>query len=309
MKRVSPKSPSVALPDTGRPSAAHAELALREAETLMAPIAKWLLRSGVSYPAFAELLKSVFLEAAMNELSRGEAAPTQSALSLLSGVHRKDVRAILDAPDSSRATPRPTLSSQVFTRWLTDRRYRTPDGRPRRLPRTGERRSFESLCRELSNDVHPRTVLDELLRLGHVDIDGDDVVILANAFVPTPRLDEMTALFGANACDHLAAAVSNITQDAPKFLEQSIYADGLTAESIALMHDVARRAWAKAFESVVERARERVDHDSAGDGDLRMRFGVYFFSAPAGVPASPAPVTAAKTKAKPRQPAAPRKKP
>jgi hypothetical protein len=309
MKRVSPKSPSVALPDTGRPSAAHAELALREAETLMAPVAQWLLRSGVSYPVFAELLKSVFLKAAREELAHGEAAPTQSALSLLSGVHRKDVRAILEAPDSSRATPRPTLSSQVFTRWLTDRRYRTPDGKPRRLPRAGERRSFESLCRELSNDLHPRTVLDELLRLGHVDIDGDDVVVLVQAFVPTPRLDEMTALFAANASDHLAAAVSNITQDGPKFLEQSIYADGMTAESIELMHEAARQAWAKAFESVVARARERVDHDSAGDGDLRMRFGAYFFSEPAGVPAPPAPAPAAKTQAKPRRAAATRKKP
>ena len=52
----------------------------------------WLLRNGVSYPAFAEVLKSVFVAAAERELERTATAPTQSALSLLSGVHRKDVR-------------------------------------------------------------------------------------------------------------------------------------------------------------------------------------------------------------------------
>lgn len=309
MKRASPKSPPVAASETGQSSGARAELALREAEGLMAPIAQWLLRSGVSYPVFAERLKSVFLKTAWRELAQGDAAPTQSALSLLSGVHRKDVRAILEAPDSSRATLRPTLSSQVFTRWLTDRRYRAPDGKPRRLPRSGERRSFESLCRELSNDVHPRSVLDELLRLGQVGLDGDNVVVLAHAFVPMPHIDEMTALFAANASDHLAAAVSNITQDGPRFLEQSIYADGLTAASIDVMHDTAREAWTKAFESVVSTARERVDRDARGDGDLRMRFGVYFFSESTAAPAPPPSAPASKARGKPRQTAATRKKP
>ena len=40
-----------------QPSAEHAEIALREARLLMAPVALWLLRNGVSYPAFAETLK------------------------------------------------------------------------------------------------------------------------------------------------------------------------------------------------------------------------------------------------------------
>jgi Family of unknown function (DUF6502) len=308
MKRVSPKSPTAAPSATARPSAANAELALREAETLMAPVAQWLLRSGVSFPAFSELLKQVFLKAAVQELQHGETQPTQSALSLLSGVHRKDVRAILEAPESNRAVPRPSTSSQVFTRWLTDRRFRAADGKPRRLLRAGERRSFESLCREFSNDVHPRTVLDELLRLGHVGIDGEYVVVLADAFVPAPHLDEITALFTSNASDHMAAAVANITQDGPKFLEQSIYADGLTAESIALLHDTAREAWAQAFEAVVTRAHDRVGHDAESDGDLRMRFGTYFFSEPARAPVVPADTAAAKRKVKSRQPATTRKK-
>jgi len=184
------------------------------------------------------------------------------------------------------------LSSQVFTRWLTDSRFRGADGAPRPLPRTGARRSFEALCRELSNDVHPRTVLDELLRLGLVELDGEQVVARTASFVPAARLDEMTAMFSSNAADHLAAAVSNLTlRDAP-FLEQSVYADGLTAESIDVLHQAARQAWTQAFEAVVKQARERVDGDQASDGALRMRFGTYFFSEPVAAPersSAPAP--------------------
>jgi hypothetical protein len=280
MKRAPPTNRSTPAKAQLQPSAERAELALREAEVLMAPVALWLLRHGVSYPAFSDLLKLVFLRAARVELQRGETEPSQSALSMLSGVHRKDVRTLEQEPIRARPHPRPPLSSQVFTRWLTDPRYRAADGKPGALPRAGARRSFESLCRELSNDVHPRTVLDDLLRLGRVALDGERVVVLAPSFVPSAQLDELTALFSSSASDHIAAAVSNLTLDAPKFLEQSIYADGLTSASIDLLHQAARQAWAAAFESVVLRARECVDHDAGSEADLRMRFGVYFYSEP-----------------------------
>lgn len=299
MKRAPPENPVHVSRSQARPSAQHAQLALREAAALMAPIAVWLLRNGVSYPAFADMLKAVFVSAAHDELQRGQTKPTQSALSLLSGVHRKDVRALGDAPASAHVPPpRPPLSSQVFTRWLTDARYRGADGKPRALPRAGSRRSFETLCSELSNDVHPRAVLDELLRLGLVALDGERVVVLASSFVPSARLDEMTALFSANVSDHIAAAVSNLTSNAPEFLEQSIYADGLTAESIKLLHAAAGQAWARAFESVVTEARARVEDDFHGDGDLRMRFGVYFYSEPAPTPAPASVPHRAKTPSK-----------
>lgn len=281
MKRAPPSNPDSLAPQQLQPSAEHAELALREAAVLMRPLVQWLLRHGATYPAFAEMLKTVFVATASAELQRGDNLPTQSALSLLSGVHRKDVRDLLQAPAGTRVAPRPTLAAQVFTRWLSDPRFRAGDGQPRALPRVGARRSFESLCRELSNDVHPRTVLEELLRLGRVALDGERVVVQAASFVPAGRLDELTALFASNAADHIAAAVSNLTRDAPKFLEQSIYADGLTAESIALLHQAARQAWADAFESLVPQAQQRVDHDRSRDGEMRMRFGVYFFSEPA----------------------------
>jgi len=286
MKRAPPENRSTPPRQRVRPSADNAALASREALRLMAPLVQWLLRHGVSYAAFAELSKSVFLEAARGELERDQAKPTQSALSMLSGLHRKDVRALELAPRAQPAPPRPTLSSQVFTRWVTDPRYRGTDGKPRALPRSGARRSFETLCREFSNDVHPRTVTDELLRLGLVELVGERLVPVASGFVPAPRLDELTALFSANAADHLAAAVSNLTLEAPKFLEQSIYADGLTPESIELLHQAARAAWASAFEAVVGQARERVAVDSKSDGDRRMRFGVYFYSEPAAPPAA-----------------------
>lgn len=296
MKRAPPQSNGVVgtMPVLSTPQ--HAELASREATVLLAPIVLWLVRHGVSFPAFADLLKPLFVEAARAELERGGAKATQSSLSLLSGVHRKDVRDIADATPHARRSPRPTLAAQVFTRWLHEGRFRGRNGKPLALPRAGPGRTFETLCREMSNDVHPRTVLDELLRLGLVSLETDRVVVRAQSFVPSPRLHEMTALFSANAADHIAAAVSNLTSNEPPFLEQSIYADGLTAESVEVMQAAARQAWAKAFQIVIARARERVDQDRTSEGNFRIRFGSYFFSEPVPPAAGESPRAGSRTR-------------
>jgi hypothetical protein len=280
MERPSQEPVASAMERTVQPSERHAELALREAAVLMAPIARWLLRHGVPYNAFADMLKSVFVSAAREELELGGARPTHSALSVLSGVHRKDVRNLEASPEPPAAPRSVSLASQVFTRWITDPKYRSAHGKPRRLLRSGADNSFESLARAVSSDVHPRTVLDELLRLGLARLDGDDVVPTRASFVPSRQLDELTALFSSNVSDHIAAAVHNLTVEAPKYLEQSVFADGLTPESIDRLHLCARSAWDSAFASIVGEARERVDADADTESDVRMRFGVYFYSEP-----------------------------
>ena len=262
------------------PSEQHARIALREARVVMAPLVRWLLRHGVHYGAFADALKSIFVAVARQELADGQSKVTDSSISVLSGVHRKDVRA-LGARKSAPAAPRSVpLVSQVFTRWLTDARYCSAPGQPAALVRVGPGASFETLAREVSTDVHPRTVLDELIRLGLVELDDDRVVPRAQAFVPAKGLEDLAALFSANAADHIAAAVHNLTETGPKLLEHSVFADGLTPESAQYLADEARALWAKAFDAMVAQAQARVDADSAADGTTRIRFGVYFYADP-----------------------------
>lgn len=274
------------------PGEESAALALREAAVLLGPVATWLLRSGVSYGALANALKSVFVEAAEAELQRAGTATTYSALSVLSGVHRKDVRALREAATGSktvsvRGVP---LASQVYTRWLSARRYRGRDGTPRALPRSGPGVTFETLAKEVSVDVHPRTVMDELMRLGLIEADGDLLVPKEASFVPSQQRDELTSLFAANAGDHIAAAVSNLTTDAPRYLEQSVFADGLGPESVAELHEMAREHWQKSFQDMVAAAHERVrrDHRLTPAEQQRMRFGIYFYSEGQGVAESDA---------------------
>lgn len=274
--------------------AAHsrAAIALRAALTLLLPLARWLLRNGVHYASFAPAVKQVFVDAARLELAATGAKITDSSVSVLSGVHRRDLRdsraqaaraAEGDAAEAGSARVKtPSVVSQAFTRWITDPDYRDHRNRPMALPRSGPAPSFDSLARLVSSDVHPRTLLAEMKRLNLLDEEAEGTVTLrVQAFLPQQGFDGDAAIFSANVADHIAAAAHNLGTTEGRFLEQSMYGSGLTPQSISALGDTARALWSAAFEQIVREATRRYEGDRAQpDAHMRMRFGVYYYAEP-----------------------------
>lgn len=258
-------------------------IALASALQVLRPLARLLLRHGVAYPAFATAMKKVFLQAAREELHASGGKPTDSALSLLSGVHRRDVRLL-----TRTATPRVqdqapmSMASEVVARWLGDPECLDALGRSRPLPRAGPAPSFDALVEGISRDVRPRAVLDELIRLGIAASTGDQVHLLVEGFVPRQGFAEMARLMQDNMHDHLAAAAANLDGD-QNFLEQALFVDRLSAESVQQLHAAAVQAWRQAFATVWREAQARYDHDQSHADPAartqRARFGTYFYAA------------------------------
>jgi len=260
-------------------------LALAAVLKLFGPLARFLLRHGVAYPALAAALKQVFIDAARAELRASGRKQTDSAVSLLSGVHRRDVRTLgLAAPDPAvdEAQEPMNLSSQVVARWLSDPAYLDADGEPLALPRYGEAPSFDSLVTATSSDIRARTLLAELERLGIAQNDGTAVRLLAPGFAPRQGFAETLALLRDNLRDHAAAATLNAGGE-HNYLEQAVFVDELTAESVQHLHAVSARVWRQAFRTVMREAQARFDHDQANSTAQqrihRARFGSYFYAA------------------------------
>jgi Family of unknown function (DUF6502) len=263
------------------------QLVLDSVLRMLKPLARVLLASGVTYPAFAAALKRVFLEAAQDELKSRDMPISDSALTLLSGVHRRDVRTLLRSPPAtahaSAKNERGALSlaAEVVARWRVDGRFASARGRTRTLGRGSDPESFDSLVASISSDVRPRAVLDELKRLGAAREDDTGVTLVAGSFAPRQGFEEMSWLFADNLHDHLAAAAANL-QGQGNFLEQAVYVDEITQASAAQLQEAAVLAWKQAFKSVMAKAQTRFDadaKDAAPDQrNHRARFGVYFFS-------------------------------
>jgi hypothetical protein len=262
------------------PRTAQPQAALDAVLRVLRPVVGLLVRHGVTYPALAVALKRLFLDAAQQELQRAGKPVTDSALTLLSGVHRRDVRSLTRGPAAaSAADASPSaamgLSAEVVGRWLTDARYAG-----RRLPRSGPG-SFDELVAGTSQDVRPRAVLDELLRLGVVHEGEAGIGLDAAGFAPRQDFADMSALFAANLHDHAAAAVANLAGEATH-LEQAVFVDEIGAASAERLRLAAIDAWKEALQKVYGEAQRSFDADAAttppGQRRHRARFGVYFYS-------------------------------
>lgn len=276
---------------TGKSGGAHpADNLLDESVALLAPLVRLLVEHGVTYPQFVAALKTSFLRAAHAELERGSKKVTDSAVSLLSGIHRKDVRALTaDGVLKARSVDRmQSLPDEVFTRWTNDPNYLDEDGFPKVLPirgRTPDEPSFEQLSQSISRDFHPRSVLDELVRLGLADVQAETVRLRAATYVPREDLALTLSYVRTNLADHIAAAATNLRAveagSSGPFLEQSLYADELSDESVKELQRLARRIWESALRRMFALANERSNIDqrgSPGSQLMRMRFGAYFYA-------------------------------
>lgn len=254
---------------------------------MLAPLAQAMVANGVTYPVFAQALKRVFLEAARTELERAEKRPTDSALSLLSGVHRKDVRVMTEekAPDLVSTMRAWSLVSEVVTRWLTDPAYLDDAGTARMVPLRGDAPSFEHLSQSVSKDFHSRSVLDELVRLGLARVDSENVALTHDMFMSTNDFVNRAYFFSQNVRDHIAAGAANLNEGEgdPPYLEYAIFADGLSQNSTHQLHVRARQLWLRAFRQIVSEASNLEEQDRAKpveERSRRMRFGVYFYEEP-----------------------------
>ena len=164
--------------------AADADALLEALDALLAPLARLAVAKGMPCATVEDLLRRAFVRAAREAHPALPPHRRVSRIATATGLNRREVTR-LTQPDTLPARRRP-LSAEVFARWIGEPQYRDARGRPRKLPRQGPAPSFEVLAQSVTRDVHPRSLLDELLRLGLAVFDaaGDRVKLVQDAFVP-----------------------------------------------------------------------------------------------------------------------------
>jgi hypothetical protein len=253
-------------------------------ERALCPIVALLLDHGVGLPALVALLKGIYVQMAELSLAGAARAANDSRVSVMTGVHRKDVRRLRHAAPSEVRVPAAVLQgAKVVAHWSARQDFRDGRGRPAPLPRLrseGGARSFEALVAAVTRDVGARALLEELLRLGVVRLDSRDRVCLnQGAFVPRRGLEEKAYYFGKNLHDHASAAAHNLKGDGEPFLDRSVHYVELAERSAGELARLARRAGMRALVEVNRAAYARKQRDrTRGDAHHRVHFGVYFFS-------------------------------
>lgn len=253
----------------------HAPLA-----RLLRPLVRLLIRSGVTFPALVELLRELYVNVAEYDFALPGKEQTDSRVSLVTGIHRKEVRRLRGAGAPVNAVPASvSRTSQILARWLADPQFTDQQGRPLALPRTAEAEaaSFDRLVSSITHDVRPRAILDEWLDRKLVFIDPQDRVVLAEtAYVPAGGDDARFYYLGRNLHDHIAAAVANVEENSPRFLERAVHYDGLPEELAAKLKNRSREVAMEALQDLNREAHAACE--TAPQGKWRWTFGVYVYA-------------------------------
>lgn len=267
---------------------------LKALHALFGPLARLAVAKGLPYASVEGVLKSAMVDAARAAHPGLPAQRSVSRISTTLGLNRREVTRLLrvaesdSEPEADRPAVmpprRPARATELFTRWRTDPALRDAAGRPRPLPRLGPAPSFEALAHSLTQDVHPRSLLDELCRLGlaRFNEDSDRVELSDDAFVPRGDVARMLGFLADNVGDHCAAAVSNVLGGGRQHLEQAVFADELSVESLGQLREAITAQWQQLLGAMVPLLERLIEADrlTGRTADRRVRIGLFTYTEP-----------------------------
>ena len=251
--------------------------------SVLRPLAQLCVARGLPFAEVAEQLKRACVDAA--RAGEPDAARRVSRISTATGINRREVTRLL-AAEPRPVTVRPrsrSVATEVFAHWTTAHEFRDRRGAPRALPRQGPGASFETLARSVTTDVHPRSILDQLVRLGLAELDPkrDRVTLVRDAFVPRGDALRMFGFLGENVGDHFAGAVENVLGDGQRHFEQAVFADELSEESMQQVHALVSAQWRSLVQAMVPELERLIERDRVGaePTNRRLRIGLYTYEA------------------------------
>lgn len=260
---------------------------VRALRRVLRPLVRLMLAQGITYTYCCELLKGLFVDVAEKDFRIGQDAPTDSRVSLISGVHRKEVsRLRQELRQTTDTVPGVvSLGAQLVAVWLGTPRYLDEVGQPLPLARfasEGGELSFQSLVAGVNSDIRPRVVLDEWMRLGVARFDELQRVCLnVDAFVPVDGYDEKAYYLGHNLHDPRCCC-----RQQPVGRSQTLFGAQRALRCIepSVVTDLAKQSERLGMNTLLAlnknaMALERTDAPPV-EQRQRMTFGIYFYTEP-----------------------------
>jgi len=257
--------------------------------TCMRPLARILLRSGVSYRQFADVAKRAFVyESFAAKDSRGRPINT-SRVAVRTGLSRKEVRKLLETSgelvgsSSGMTLNHSGPPAKVLHAWHMDRRFLSDAGTPLDLPFDSGAPCFCDLVRAVAGDVPPGAVRAELKRAGAiVETENGLVRVVKRYFVPGD-FDEKAITVISGILFPLTAGIDHNADPGRKadgFIQRFAYSDRIDAKNVPVFRRWARVEATRFIELMDDwfATNEQPERPDADRGDGRIvGVGVFYY--------------------------------
>lgn len=255
---------------------------------ILRALVRILLRHGVSYEAFADLAKSVYVDMAMDseEFRVKGRKPSISRAAVMTGLSRKEVGRVrqLPRPDDRAMAEKLNRAARVIAAWLREPDFLDSKDVPAVLPVEGSGPTFTELVRRHSGDMPVRAILDELTRVGAIEkLEGGQLRLVAHSYIPQASEPEMLHLLGTDTASLISTIDHNLTKAAEPRYQRKVAYDNLPDGVLPKFRELS----AKQAQSLLEMWDHWLaEHDRdlnpsvGGTGRNRAGIGVYYFEEP-----------------------------
>lgn len=247
---------------------------------LAQPLARAMVRYGMTIAQATEALKQALITAALAEA--GEDA-TDSRLSLLTGLHRKDVRRLRASEPAPPKRSNMSAAATVLAVWAGHVDFVAKDGVPIKLLPRGRvgTPGFDDLVRATRVDLPPATLLEHVVGEGAVRRCADGrLELVRQTLGPGAGAADKLEAFARNLSAHLSAATANL--ETLTHFERALHVNRLSEASVAALRDEAHRAAEQLLADLNRRALALQDSDAGGDAAAdasgRFVFGAFEFA-------------------------------
>ncbi len=251
----------------------------RAARRILQPLVRILIRNGITATVFQELARKVFVDVAYKEFEIEGKPQTLARVSVLTGLNRKEVarlHKVEETVEGDRAFR--NRAETVLVGWLSDTEFQTNAGFPLDLDFSGGSPNFTDLVKKYSGDMYPRSVADELLRVGAIESVDGKLRLMGRGYVPSKDPAATVDILGLDTADLIETIDHNI-QAGPneKLLQYIIRGSNVPEEFVEEFNRYSRQVSMNAVDEITTWL---VAHDKGKDysgNDRRFEVGVGVF--------------------------------
>ncbi len=251
--------------------------------TILKPLVRIMIKHDISYSELSNVLKHVYVDVAENDFTLENKKQTNSRISVLTGIHRKEVLRIKNEPLAElKQKKEKNSSTRIISSWVIDPDYIDSSGNPINIPKRGSKPSFADLVNRYGADTPPRAILDEMVRLGLVEILPNSQVRLLNTVnIPHEDIKKKLTVASQAASDLLTTIDHNLEQNGEESRFQlSVTYDNIPDDAVKQFKQISTERSMELLELLNEWLAQH-DRDVTptvkGDGQNRIGLGIYYF--------------------------------
>jgi len=254
---------------------------------LLRPLVRMLLRHGVTYAEFSEVVKTVFVTIAAQEFQVPGKKMSKARIAIVTGLTRKEVQRLSVVDQEEKFGLKTNLSriGRVLSGWHTDPDFTGPYGMPLEIRYDSEipnDATFVRLVQQYSGDMTPRAMLDELLRVGAVvETDQNWFRAIRREYVPQTLAPDFLERVGRGIHDFIHTVEENVQKKPgePGRFERTVRpSGGIRAEDLPIFDAYVREKCQAMLEDIDNwLTKLQKPNPKSGDRAIQTGVGIYHF--------------------------------